>query len=76
MNITLSIPARILSRARSVAQRQGSSLNALVRRYLESLSGEVPREETAKEILSLMRKHGGRSGGRKIKRDEIYAGRA
>ena len=74
-NITVSIDEKLEIRAREVARRQGDSLNALIRRYLETLVGDVPGEVVAGEILDLMRRHGGHSGGRRIGREEAYEGR-
>ena len=50
-------------------------MNALLRGYLETLVGEQPGEVVADELLMLMHEHGGRSGGRKIRRDELYEDR-
>ena len=74
-NITISVDERLLRRARSVARKQGTSLNALLRGYLETLVGEQPGHVVADELLMLMDAHGGHSGGRKIGRDEIYEDR-
>jgi hypothetical protein len=74
-NITVSIDEQLAIRAREVARRQGASLNALIRRYLETLAGDVPGEAVAGELLDLMLQHGGHSGGRRILRKEAYEGR-
>lgn len=71
-NITISVDERLARRAREVARREGASLNALIRRYLEALVGEAAGETVADELLDLMDRHGGRSGGRRITRDEAY----
>ena len=75
-NITVSIDEQLASRAREVARRQGASLNALIRSYLETLAGDVPGDAVAGELLDLMRRHGGHSGGRRIRREEAYEGRS
>ena len=41
----------------------------------ESLVAQQPGQAAADELLKLMKEHGGRSGGRKICRDELYDGR-
>ena len=74
-NLTISVDEDLLQRARALARKQGTSLNALLRGYLENLVGEQPGEAVADELLMLMREHGGRSGGRKIGRDELYEDR-
>ena len=72
MNLTLSIDEQLLERAREVARQQGKSLNAVIREYLERLAGTQAGADTAKELLGLMRKHGGHSGGKKISREDAY----
>ena len=74
-NLTISVDEDLLHRARALARKQGTSLNALLRGYLENLVGEQPGEAVADELLMLMHEHGGRSGGRKIRRDELYEDR-
>ena len=74
-NITISVDEDLARRAREVARRQGSSLNALIRQYLESLAGVTPGEAVAEELLRLMNEHGGHSAGRRIVRDDAYEGR-
>ena len=74
-NLTISVDEDLLKRARSLARRQGTSLNALLRGYLEVLVGEQPGEVVADELLMLMHVHGGRSCGRKIGRDDLYEDR-
>ena len=74
-NLTISVDEELLQRARALARKQGTSLNALLRGYLENLVGQQPGEAVADELLMLMQDHGGRSGGRKIGRDELYEDR-
>ena len=74
-NLTISVDGELLKRARALARTQGTSLNALLRSYLENLVGAQPGQAVADELLMLMHEHGGRSGGRKIRRDELYEGR-
>lgn len=74
-NLTISVDEDLLRRARRLAQKQGTSVNALLRKHLEALVGEQPGDLVADELLMLMHTHGGRSGGRKIGRDELYEDR-
>jgi len=74
-NLTISVDEELLTRARALARGQGTSLNALLRAYLETLVGEQPGELVADELLMLMQEHGGRSGGCKIGRNELYEDR-
>jgi hypothetical protein len=39
MNLTLSVDDELVEKARQVASRQGTSLQALVRQYIETLAG-------------------------------------
>ena len=39
MNLTLSVDDKLVEKARQVASRQGTSLQALVRQYIETLAG-------------------------------------
>jgi hypothetical protein len=75
MNVTLSIDEKLVDRAREVARQQGKSLNALIREWLERIAGAGSGPDVADQLLQLMRKHGGRSRGRKSHRQDAYAGR-
>ncbi len=72
MNLTLSADDDVVKKARLVAQRQGTSLNELVRGYLRTLAGETSGAASAHELFKLMDEHGGHSGGQRIRRDAIY----
>ena len=74
-NLTIAVDEELLRRARALAHKQGTSVNALLRKHLETLVGEQPGDLVADELLMLMLQHGGRSGGRKILRDELYEDR-
>lgn len=74
-NVTISVEEAVLERAREVARRQGTSLNSLLRRYLETLAGTAAGRKAGDELLALMREQGGRSGGQRIRRDEAYEDR-
>lgn len=75
MNLTISAQAQLIKRARASARAQGLSLQELIRRYLESLAGTRSSQRVGAELLTLMRKHPGRSDGRRITRDDAYGGR-
>jgi hypothetical protein len=75
-NVTISVDERILSRAREIARQQGTSLNELLRRYLESLGGRPEAEARGEELLRLMDVEGGHSGGAPFRRSDAYAGRS
>lgn len=71
MNITLSLDEQIVERAREVARHQGTSLNALIREYVELLAGQLSGEQILAEFETLW-KNGGDSGGARFDRDQIY----
>lgn len=74
VNVTFSIEDDILERARDVARQQGTSLNAMVRRYLESVAGIHQGVELAARFEELWRERSGRAGGR-LNREELYEDR-
>jgi hypothetical protein len=75
MNLTLSVDEKIVERARQVAQQQGTSLNALIREYLEHLAGEVSGDQILEEFERLWSKPGDSKGSYHANRDELYADR-
>jgi hypothetical protein len=75
MNITLSVPDDLVARARELARRQGTSLNSLVRDYLEELVRGGGDQELAAQFDALWQGRSGHSGGRRFDRDDLYAER-
>jgi plasmid stability protein len=72
-NLTLAIDDDILKKARIRALENGTSVNALVRDYLESYSGlRSEREQAIARFLELSRTAHGSSDGRRWTRDELY----
>jgi hypothetical protein len=72
-NLTLRIDEKVLESARRIAADRSTSVNAMIREYLEELATVHDRREQArKEILRLCRESTASSGGRKWKREEIY----
>ena len=73
-NLTLSIDDNTLRAARIRALEQGTSVNAVVREYLE----QYAQRETAREAVSAFLKRAERSkassgpGGRSWTREELY----
>ena len=39
MNLTLSVDDKLVEKARQIASRQGTSLQALIRQYIETIAG-------------------------------------
>ncbi|MEZ5355014.1 MAG: ribbon-helix-helix protein, CopG family [Bryobacteraceae bacterium] len=72
MNVTLSVDEEVLARARQRAEVLGTSVNQLVRAYLEELAGcsDAPAEVAEFERLSL--RSGGDSRGWKFNREELH----
>jgi hypothetical protein len=72
MNVTLSIEAKVLARARELAHQRGTSVNQLIRDYLERLTGSSGPGEVLTQLESLWTEQEGRSGGWKWNREEVY----
>ena len=73
MNLTLSVKEDVIKRARSVAKARGTSVNQLVREYLQSLGGLSAPDQEIAELRRLSHEGKGRSGGWRFDRDEIHA---
>ena len=75
MNLTLSVDEEVVERAREVARARGTSVNQLVRDYLEQLAGRrhAP-EELAARFAELSKQSGGRSDGTAWTREDVYDG--
>lgn len=71
-NITLAVDEQIVERAREVARQQGTSLNALIREYIERLAGERSGAALYAQLELLWSEGSGRSGGRTFRRDDTY----
>lgn len=71
MNVTLSVDDQTLNRARQLAQQRGTSLNQMIRDYLDSLTRDDTQQALA-ELERLWREGAGNSGGWKWNREEVY----
>jgi hypothetical protein len=73
-NLTVTVPAQVLKRARIRAIEDGTSVNAVVSRYLERYAGASETAEALSEFIDLARRVEGSSGpaGRTWRRDDIY----
>lgn len=74
-NLTVKVDEETLKRARIRALEQGTSVNALIRTFLEDYTGERERRrEAADDFLGLTEEHeaGSGPGGRSWSRDELY----
>lgn len=72
MNLTLSVDEEVVKRARERARALGSSVNQLVREYLEQLAGKADPDADAEEFEKLSRLAKGNSRGWKFDREEIH----
>ena len=70
VNVTLSIDAQTIARARKKAEALGTSVNQLIRDYLEKLAGGDDPEKSIDEFKRLSGR--GNSRGWKFNRDEIH----
>lgn len=75
-NLTLSIDDDLLAKARVLAAMRRTSVNEMVRGFLERLvEEERSKDEAREELLRLMETSKGRMGDwRPGSRDEIYSG--
>lgn len=74
-NLTVKVDEETLKRARIRALEQGTSVNALLRAYLEEYAGmRDRRREAGNDFLRLTEEHEASSGpgGRSWSRDELY----
>jgi hypothetical protein len=72
MSLTLSVDDEVVESARERAKVLGTSVNQLVREYLEQLAGKRDPEADAAEFEKLSRSANGNSHGWKFDRDELY----
>ncbi len=73
MNITLSADEALIAKARAYARANNTTLNQLIRDYLERIAGGLTGPEAAKEFERLAREHSGCSEpGSRFDREEIH----
>lgn len=72
-NLTITIDEEVLKRARLRALDQGTSVNALLREYLEAYAGLDSEQQAAvRALLELAGRSRAGSGGRHWSRDELH----
>ena len=72
-NLTIAIDADVLKRARIRAINEGSTVNKLLREFLESYVGLTEKQKAAVEdLIELSRNSKSRRGGRRWTRDELH----
>jgi len=74
MNVTLSIDEDDLREARRRAEAMGTSVNQLIRDYIQRLAGRgrAEREALAAEWVRLSKEAHGNSRGWKFNREELH----
>ena len=72
VNITLSVDDQVVQRARKRADALGTSVNQLVRDYLEQLAGSSNSVDDAAEFERLSREAQGDSRGWKFNREALH----
>jgi hypothetical protein len=75
VNLTLVVDEDVLERARDVASQQGTSVNALIRDFLDQLAGARRGETLAQELREAWKKPRGDSRGWRWSRGDLYADR-
>lgn len=73
-NVTMSIDAALLHKARRMALEKNTSVNALVRQFLEDLITQdaSSREQLAKRFKASVRRHKVIMGKKEWSREELY----
>lgn len=72
-NLTITVDDDLLKKARMRALAQGTSVNAVLREYLEAYTGiKQTRSEAIEDLLALSQKVTSRRGGRSWSRDELH----
>lgn len=72
-NLTITVDDEALKRARLRALEQGTSVNALLRDYLESYAGVQSRHlQAAKAVVELARRSQARRGQASWTRDDLH----
>ena len=71
-NVTLSVSSEIIEKATRRAEAMNTSVNQLIREYLEQIAGETDAEADAKEFERLSHESQGNSHGWRCNRDELH----
>jgi antitoxin component of RelBE/YafQ-DinJ toxin-antitoxin module len=72
MNLTLSVDEEVVKEARRRAEAMGTTVNAMVRQYLEQVAGIRDLEAEAEEFAQLSKSSKGDSKGWKYRREDLY----
>lgn len=73
-NLTISIEDEVLKKARLRALQEGTSVNALLRDYLERFTAvHAARRAAAERILGVSARAGSRRGAARWTRDDLHS---
>ena len=73
-NITLSVEDSVLKEVRRIAVEQDTTVNGLVRRYLQELAGqEKSRAKARRDLFKLLPKMTAKVGRIDWRREELHA---
>ena len=72
-NLTITIDNETLKKARIRALEQGTSVNALLREFLEAYSGvRIEQKKAVKKIIAFSRSSDSRRGNRRWTREALH----
>jgi plasmid stability protein len=72
-NLTITVDEGSLKKARIRALKEGTSVNALLRNFLESYAGTSRlQQEAVREIVALSRRSQSRRGRARWSRDDLH----
>lgn len=72
VNVTLSVDDELIQEARRRAEAMGTSVNQLVREFLQQFAGQSDAAADAAEFERISRTGGGDSRGWKFNREELH----
>ena len=75
MNLTLAVDEAVVEKAREVARQQGTSLNALIRDFIERLADQSSGDQLLADFEALWAEPGSSDGKYKFDREELYTER-
>ena len=72
-NITLSVDESVLDQVRIFAAKRGTTVNAIVRRYLQQIAGSEDRaKEAMRELRDMSERSQAQVGSITWTRDDLY----
>jgi hypothetical protein len=73
MNLTLSADEQLIKKMREVAAKRGSSLNQMIREYMQEATGSRDPQIKADEFVRIAKEHSGESPpGFRFDREEAH----